>query len=402
MAKGTTEDEIHSTAFNALRHIVLILFSLERLKETEAAYRELLDYFPYVSQNESDGALDKILNDTNTGKKEHAAVRERLYAITARGLTGMKDKGNMLFSLQMRQCQELAAQRNYGEAERLLNKIHERCKLPDGKDDAKNKGSELLAIYALELKMASATANSVRMRELYERTRDLTAAVKDPKVQSVIKECWGKMFGDEGNWQRAYTEFYSAFTSYQEAAEQVSAKRALKYTVMANMLCKGIGNPFAAREARVYQNDPDIVPIINLRTAYEKRDVELFAKSLATFNLTADDFIKSHMKSTIEEFQRLTTLRILKSYRRIRISELAAKLQITSDETEALLIQLILDSKLEAKIDQVKGILDLSANTAGGATKYAAVDQWETSVENLIKNTPGPRGRQRQGFAQAF
>jgi len=319
-------------------------------------------------------------------------MREQVYDITSTTLSKMSDKGNMLFSIQMRQCHEYVAKAKYKEAQRLLEQIHARCRLSNGQDDQKSKGSELIEIYALELKIAAKQKNILKTRELYERTKDLTAAVKNPKSQSIIRECWGKMFGNEGNWARAYTEFYSAFTSYQEAGDPDSAKLCLKYVVVANMLAKGELNPFAAREAKVYQNDPEITPIILLRAAYDKRDVEAFGKCLEAFYRTADDYIQSHMNSTVDEFQRLTALKILKSYQRIKLTELASKLQITVDKTEEVLMQLILDGKLNAKIDQVKGILDLSQGGSGGGDRYFALETWSSVLDNLNKNMAQPAG----------
>jgi len=96
------------------------------------------------------------------------------------------------------------------------------------------------------------------------------------------------------------------------------------------------------------------------------------------------------MNSTVDEFQRLTTLKILKSYQRIRLSELANKLQIDQDKTEELLIQLILDGKLNAKIDQVKGILDLSQRGSGEGDKYNCLEHWSGVLDGLSKQMPQP------------
>jgi COP9 signalosome complex subunit 2 len=391
MAKGQTlGDESQTTVFKSLQNIVSIFFALKKEQEALKAYKNLLDYFPNVSQNERDGAVDVILNQT-TGQPEK--LREQLYATTAETLEKMSDKGNMLFSIQMRQCHELAAKNKFKETIKLLEKVHSRCRLQDGRDDQKSKGSELIEIYALRLKIAAKTKDMLKTKELYEKTKDLTAAVKNPKSQSIIKECWGKMFGDQGQWNRAYTEFFNAFTSYQEAGDPESAKQCLKYVVVANMLAKSEHNPMAAREARVYASDPEITPIVQLRAAYDKRDVEAFGKCLKDFYRTADDYIQSHMNSTVDEFQRLTALKILKSYKRIQIAELAQKLQIPLEKTEELLIQLILDGKLGGKIDQVKGILDLSQRGGGAdGDKYNSLESWSNFLDSHSKNMTQPSG----------
>lgn len=158
-------------------------------------------------------------------------------------------------------------------------------------DDKRNKGGELLEIYALQIKMSLDRGDTLRMRELYEKTRDLSAAVKDPRSQSVIRECWGRMFGEEGQWQRSYAEFYSAFTHYQEIGNRDKAKQCLKYVVVANMLSGGEQNPFDAREAKVYQNEADVAAIGQLRQAYEKCDVDAFTNALDEIQRAGDTFI---------------------------------------------------------------------------------------------------------------
>jgi hypothetical protein len=69
----------------------------------------------------------------------------------------------------------------------VLSQLLKSCQ-SNGVDDKKNKGSELLEIYALQIKISSKRGDSLKMKELYEKTRDLTAAVKDPRSQSVIRE----------------------------------------------------------------------------------------------------------------------------------------------------------------------------------------------------------------------
>jgi len=52
--------------------------------------------------------------------------------------------------------------------------------------------------------------------------------------------------------------------------------------------------------------------------------------------------------------------------------------------TPAMLSVDLLDGELGGVIDQVNGLLDLSARTGGGAKKYAAVDVW---AHNLLRIT---------------
>jgi len=235
-----------------------------------------------------------------------------------------------------------------------------------------------------------ASHNSLKQKELYDKTKDLTAAVKDPRSQSIIRECWGQMFGDDGQWQRAYAEFYSAFTHYQEIGNAGRAKQCLKYVIVANMLSNGEQNPFDAREAKVYQKDPEIQAIGQLRTAYEKCDVHGFGASLDEINKTTDDFIRSHLQSMIRDFQARAIVQLVKSYRRIRLSFLGEQLKIQLSDVETILVQLILDGEITGRIDQVNGVLDLTQRTEGGGKKYNAIDAWTNALSMLTTHMSQP------------
>jgi len=256
----------------------------------------------------------------------------------------------------------------------------------------KNKGSELLEIFALELRMSAATGDQVKLKELFDKTKDLTAAVKDPRSQSIIRECWGQMFGDEGQWAKAKAEFFSAFINYDEIGNAEKAKQCLKYVVIAHMLSASDANPFDAREAKVYQNDKDIDAISQLRTAYEKCDVKGFSRALQEINKAKDAFIAKHLHSMISDFQARSIISLIKSYRRIKIEHLAQQLNEDPIRIEEILVQLILDGSILGRIDQVRGILDLTQRSGGGAKKYSALDVWANSLSTLTNNLPQPGG----------
>jgi hypothetical protein len=58
---------------------------------------------------------------------------------------------------------------------------------------------------------------------------------------------------------------------------------------------------------------------------------------------------------------------------------------ISVDEVESLLVSLILDGKLSAKIDQVNGILFKVAPMNTETANYAALDQLTASIEERTR-----------------
>merc|ERR1712241_982839 len=119
--------------------------------------------------------------------------------------------------------------------QRLVRSLHNTCQKPDGTDDV-SKGSQLLEVYALEIQMCALTKNSLRMKEIYPKTINLTSAIADPRNIAVIRESGGKMYMSEKKWEAAYNEFFEAFKNYQETGNAKTAKVMLKYVVLANKI----------------------------------------------------------------------------------------------------------------------------------------------------------------------
>jgi len=87
----------------------------------------------------------------------------------------------------------------------------------------------------------------------------------------------------------------------------------------------------------------------------------------------------------ILDFHRRAILQTIKSYRRLKIVFLAARLKIAPAQLETLLVQLILDGEVAGKMDQLTGVLDLTQRTGGAAKKYAAINQWTNALKQLTQ-----------------
>lgn len=129
----------------------------------------------------------------------------------------------------------------------------------------------------------------------------------------------------EGEFEKAHTDFFEAFKNYDESG---SPRRTtcLKYLVLANMLVhynyfiyylqvksivitetligfrlmkSGI-NPFDSQEAKPYKNDPEILAMTNLVSAYQNNDINEFEKILKQnrSNIMDDPFIREHIEGS--------------------------------------------------------------------------------------------------------
>jgi COP9 signalosome complex subunit 2 len=383
--KLADERESIGFVFKAARAIISLHYAAGNLDKMTKAYQTLLSYVPKVTRNEALDAVMNVLHEVSDNKDK--AFVTQVYSDTISTLKSLPDQERLLFRVNMKYCERCFAMQEYKEAHEKLEELLRSCRHPDGRDEL-SKGAELLEIYALESRISSATKDSVKLQALYEKTKNLNAAVKDPRSLSVIRECWGEMFAEQGDWSRAFQEFFSAFSAYQEIGNAIKAKQCLKYVVVANMLSGGSSNPFDSREAKAFQNDKEIEAIGLLRSAYEKCEVSKF-NSLLQQIISSDAFIAKHIGSMVRDFQARAILQLIKAYRRVRLDYLAEVLQVEVSKVENLLVPLILDGLIVGKIDQVRGLLD-TTQSVGGGQKYLALERWSNALTQLRHSLPQP------------
>lgn len=369
-------------------HIVLLYYKLQQASAMVNQYRTLLSYVPNMSQAESTDSINTVLNNVAAGTQhtDMSLLRE-MYTMTSSTLAAVPDTQRTVFGIDMKLCKLYVDTEQYQQADTLLHKLHQSCMitLPTGElvDDRADKGNELLEIYALKIRLSFAQNNVSEMRSLYEATKDLNAAVKDPRSQSVIRECWGLMHAHDKQWQRAYAEFYTAFQAYQEISLRDKAKQCLQYVIVTNLLAGGTQNPFDAREAKVYQNDADIQSIVQLRAAYEKVDVSAFNTALQEIQQAADPFITHNLNTLILDFHSRAVCSLIHSYQRIAVQSLAHHLNVSSKQVEQIVVQLIVDGEISGLIDQLNGTVKLSRVDKAAWHQYTAQQQWTKQAAKI-------------------
>lgn len=72
-----------------------------------------------------------------------------------------------------------------------------------------------------------------------------------------------------------------------------------------------------------------------------------------------DSFIRFYIDDVLRSLRTQWILDIIKPYTRIEIDYLERQLGISSDEIEEILVSLILDEKVQGRIDQVSKRLEL-------------------------------------------
>jgi len=200
-------------------------------------------------------------------------------------------------------------------------------------------------------------------------------------------------------WNRASEDFFESFRNYDEAGSPQRIQ-VLKYLVLANMLTGSEVNPFDSQETKPYKTDPQIKAMTDLVDAYQRREVHTAEKILKDNRSTImdDNFIRSYIGDLLRSLRTQYLIDLIKPYTRLELSFLAKQLNVDTAEVEELLIGLILEGKVEGKIDQVGMRLELDKKQSLEKKRYAALGRWTEALDavhgGVIGKTAGVSNRQ--------
>lgn len=374
------ETEKGEWGFKALKQMIKINFKLGHFDEMMTRYQQLLTYIKSaVTRNHSEKSINSILDYISTSKQME--LLQNFYETT---LEALKDAKNdrLWFKTNTKLGKLYFDRGEFTKLAKILKQLHQSCQTDDGEDDLK-KGTQLLEIYALEIQMYTAQKNNKKLKALYEQSLHIKSAIPHPLIMGVIRECGGKMHLREGDYELAHTDFFEAFKNYDESG---SGRRTtcLKYLVLANMLMKSGINPFDSQEAKPYKNDPEILAMTNLVSAYQNDDINEFEKILKTNrkNIMDDPFIREHIEDLLRNIRTQVLIKLIKPYTRIHIPFISKELNIDTEEVESLLVSCILDNTIHGRIDQVNQLLELD-RTGQSVDRFHGLDRWTTQLNSL-------------------
>ncbi|RDD37030.1 COP9 signalosome complex subunit 2 [Trichoplax sp. H2] len=367
------EEEKGDWGFKALKQMIKINFKMKKFHQMMEKYQQLLTYIKSaVTRNYSEKSINSILDYISTS--DEADLLQNFYETTLDALREAKNE-RLWFKTNVKLGKLYFDREDYARLSKILKLLYASCQTTDGDYDLK-KGTQLLEIYALEIQMYTAQA-------LYEQSLRVKSAIPHPLIMGVIRECGGKMHLRECQYEKAHTDFFESFKNYDESG---SSRRTncLKYLVLANMLLKSGINPFDSQEAKPYKNDPEILAMTNLVSAYQNNDITEFEKILRTNrqNIMDDPFIREHIEVLLKNIRTQVLIKLIKPYKRIRIPCISKELNIDDTEVESLLVSCVLDKVIHGRIDQVNQILELD-QASRGAERYYAIKQWTSQLDSL-------------------
>mmetsp|Transcript_38519 Transcript_38519/g.44890 ORF Transcript_38519/g.44890 Transcript_38519/m.44890 type:complete len:548 (+) Transcript_38519:70-1713(+) len=246
-------------------------------------------------------------------------------------------------------------------------------------------GTHLLEIYALQIQLYSRQKDNKKVRELYNRAMRVEGGIPHPRTIALIQEVGGKCHMANQDFEAAGKTFFQAFKSYDEAGDP-SRLKCLKYLVMASMLHASSINPFDSQEARPYKDDPEIVAMTNLVQAFHSNEIRKFEAILKRNEgkIMDDEFVREHVAELLRTIRTQVLQSVLAPYTRISLGYIARELNdIATDDVESLLVALILDGKLDGRIDQVNGVFLKSNPSEVGGVGPISNEKGDKSSTNV-------------------
>ena len=263
--------------------------------------------------------------------------------------------------------------------------------------------TQSMEIYALQIQLYSRLKDHKRLRATFHQAMNVRGGIPHPRTLALIQELGGKMHMEAKEYEAAGKTFFQAFKSYDEAGDP-SRLRCLKYLVLASMLHVSSINPFDSQEARPYRDDPEIVAMTNLVAAFHNNDIVAFEAVLKQSKgqrLLADPFLKEHVEDLLETIRKQVLHRLVQPYSRISLQALADSLnKIPVKQVESLLVRLILDGSLAARIDRTQGVL-LKLPTEEPHPETESLDHMLNMVDQVAQQVANVRLKESSGMSAA-
>ncbi|KAL3489311.1 signalosome subunit 2 [Aspergillus germanicus] len=374
--------------FKGLKQAIKLEFKLGKYSDAVEHYRELLTYVKSaVTRNYSEKSINNMLDYIEKGSDDDKAYQcmEEFYSLTLNSFQNTNNE-RLWLKTNIKLARLWLERKEYGQLSKKVKELHRACQKEDGSDDT-SKGTYLLELYALEIQMYAETKNNKRLKALYQRALRVRSAVPHPKIMGIIRECGGKMHMSEENWEEAQSDFFESFRNYDEAGS-MQRIQVLKYLVLTTMLMKSDINPFHSQETKPYKNDPRISAMTDLVDAFQRDDIHAYEDVLSKNpDVLADPFIAENIDEVSRNMRTKAILKLIAPYTRFTLRFISKHIKISDAEAQDILSFLILDKKLNAKIDEESGTVVVESKSTSDVDRLQSLEEWNESLRALWQAT---------------
>lgn len=258
----------------------------------------------------------------------------------------------------------LLEERQFQEALGILSRLSSELRKVDHK-------SQLIEVHLIESRTYRGLGDISHAKSSLTAARTNAAAVYTPPIlQGQLDLESGIINTDDGDYRIAVSYFTEAFDAFFSASDP-RAYDALKYKLLCKILdgkpseCEQIAAAAAMQLTAQGQADPmtslQITTMIEIAKAAENKSLQELSEVMERrrVQLEADSVVQSNVRNLVENLEEQHLLRIIKPYSAVELSRIAAMIHLPVEEVVDKLVQMILDQKLKASINQRDGILNI-------------------------------------------
>jgi len=338
--------------------------------------------------------------------------------------------------LQLNRLEFYSFTAKYERMPELMKEITDFCNLTRAEGGAaenvrKNSQMTLKSIqmsYEYDHSAASRVGQLLDHWDIIEGLYNECMAVMEEGIVISDKGTVGRIHEFGGMVQMLNADYAAAFASFQESfktgGSDAAKERRLNYMLLAwilktadmkqektklrlSRMAEGgadeveherIIDPFADPEVKNHQDSPEIATMQTLFTAFMAGNIALLNEVMVTHQgeLQGHHFL-GQFYETLQRFARTqAALGILSTYTSIKIDYLGQQVGYNSQETEQLVVGLILDGMIKGSIDQDNGTLRLEkprAKQVNAAKKFNAM----LSIANTLATQASTIEKARTG-----
>lgn len=337
--------------FKALKQTLKLQYKLEQYDQFFATFQKLSE-FPVdeLQRNYVEDSLSRIL-DAYIGFPADLELRF-LEMLTSK----FELNDRVKVKIDLKRIQSLLELKKFDEVLKILKCLY---KSLDSMSEVA-KSTYLLELYSIEIQVYTETDNNTKLKELYNKTLSIQSTIPHPKINAIIKECGGKMYLRDENYDLATNEFYESFKNYDETGNHRKRINVLKYLIVSSILSNNEVNKFESQETQFFLKDSSILKYIKLLKNFETLDNEQFNVILNELLEieSADQTLVHHLLRIQKDLKLKLLVHYIKPFKRLSLNKLSDKLQLPISNIEDVLLSLKNNGELfNVKLDLIDGVI---------------------------------------------
>jgi COP9 signalosome complex subunit 2 len=201
----------------------------------------------------------------------------------------------------------------------------------------------------------------------------------------------------EGEYEKAYTDFFEAFRNYDEAGSPRRIQ-CVKFLILLVMLRESKIDPFESPELKAYTENSQLMGFLKLFNCYQSENIREFEKVLQDYrtDIMDDPFIEEQIEDLVKGIRSTAVLNFIASGEIISLTEIAIKLSIPEEEIEQILVVLCKDQRINGKLalsSDEKSLIWKSqsiiekeriCHDERQTKRYDALVEWSTKLDKVI------------------